>query len=120
MINKSEREARQDKLVALNALGVNPYPNETPPHHTISRAGRCKPGTKVALVGRISAIRTHGKSTFLDLVEDEQKLQIYCKQDVVGDVSYEIVGLLDVGDYLWAAGELFITKAGEPSLQVSE
>ncbi len=108
-----------EKLAELRKLGINPYPNTTPEHAVIEEVLHHKEGAKTATVGRVSAIREHGKSTFFDLVDDGHKLQIYFKQDEVGEKNYELLKLLDVGDYLWASGELFITKAGEKSLKVA-
>jgi lysyl-tRNA synthetase class 2 len=118
--NKSEREIRLGKLVALKKLGINPFPNTTPAHVVIEETRQKKAGAKVATVGRITAIREHGKSTFVDLVDNDQKLQIYFKQDEVGEQPYGLLKLLDAGDYCWVTGELFVTKAGELSLKVKE
>lgn len=118
--NKSEKEIRLEKLTELKRLGINPYPNTTPAHITISEARAKKDGAKLATVGRIAAIREHGQSTFVDLVDDDQKLQVYFKQDEVGQTAYDLLKLLDTGDYIWATGELFTTKAGELSLKAKE
>lgn len=118
--NKSEREIRLEKLEELKQLGINPYPNVTPEHEVIEAVRRQKEGAKAATVGRVSAIRGHGASTFMDLVDEDQKLQVYFKLDEVGEKNYELLKLFDIGDYLWAEGELFITKAGELSLKAKK
>jgi len=118
--NKSEKEVRLEKLAELKKLGINPYPNTTPAYKTILEVRDKKEGAKVATVGRITAIREHGKSTFLDLFDEEQKLQVYFKLDEVGEQNYELLRLFDMGDYLWVDGELFITKAGELSLKAKK
>ncbi|HSX41847.1 MAG TPA: lysine--tRNA ligase [Candidatus Saccharimonadales bacterium] len=117
--NKSEKEIRLEKLAELKKLGINPYPNTTPEHLVIAEVRGLKEGKPAATVGRVKAIREHGKSTFFDLVDDDQKLQVYFKQEDVGEKNYELLKLLDVGDYLWASGELFTTKAGELSLKAA-
>src|SRR3990167_9386727 len=118
--SRPESEIRLDKLEQLKKLGVNPYRSVRPEHITISEARGKKEGAKVAIVGRVTAIRSHGKSTFFDLQEDEAKLQLYFKLDEVGDKNYELIELFDHGDYLWVSGEIFITKAGELSLKAKE
>ncbi len=118
--NKSETTIRLEKLEELRKLGINPYPQSIPEHIVIEEVRIKKEGQKAATVGRISAIREHGKSTFIDLVDDNQKLQTYFKLDEVGEKDYHLLRLLDVGDYLWLSGELFITKAGELSLKVGK
>ncbi len=118
MENKSEAQVRLEKLEELKKLGINPYPQAIPTHTTIVEVKTEKEGTAAATVGRISAIREHGKSTFIDLVDEQHKLQTYFKLDEVGDAPYSHLPLFDVGDYLWVSGELFVTKAGELSLRV--
>ncbi|QQG49692.1 MAG: lysine--tRNA ligase [Candidatus Berkelbacteria bacterium] len=117
---RPESEIRLDKLQQLQKLGVNPYPAVVPEHLTLNEARQKKDGAKVAIVGRVSGIRGHGKSTFFDLVDEGDKLQAYFKQDEIGDKDYSHLALLDVGDFLWASGELFTTKAGEMTLKVKE
>jgi lysyl-tRNA synthetase, class II len=118
--NKPEAEIRLDKLNELKKLGINPYPSRTPSFHAIGEVRKKKEGEKTATVGRITAIREHGKSTFFDIEDPEEKLQVYFKLDEVGEKSYELLKLLDVGDYVWISGEMFITKAGELSLKAKE
>ena len=114
---RPESEIRLDKLDQLKKLGINPYPSATPEHITIEEARSKKEGAKVAIVGRITAIRSHGQSSFFDLQENEEKLQLYFKLDQVGEKFYKLLGLFDCGDYLWVSGQLFVTKAGELTLK---
>lgn len=119
MENRSEKEIRLDKLSQLQEMGVDPYPAVTPKHIDMVLARQKKEGDHEAVAGRIIAIRQHGKSTFIDLFQDDQKLQIYFKLDELGQL-YELINLLDNGDYLWVEGEFFITKAGELSLKAKK
>lgn len=118
--NKPEAEIRLEKLEALKKLGINPYPNTTPEHKTIAEALDKKDGAQIAIVGRLTGTRGHGKATFADLEDPEAKLQLFFKQDEVGEKQYELLDLIDIGDYLWVSGEMFTTKAGELSLKVKE
>ena len=118
--SRPEAEIRLGKLDQLKKLGINPYPSATPEHITIEEARSKKEGSKVAVVGRITAVRSHGKSTFFDLQENEEKLQLYFKLDDLGEKNYDLIELFDHGDYLWVSGELFVTKAGELSLKIKE
>ncbi len=120
MENKSEAQVRLEKLEELRKLGIEPYPATIPDHITIAEVKDQAEGAVAATVGRISAIREHGKSTFVDLVDEQQKFQTYFKLDEVGERQYSLLSLFDVGDYLWVSGELFTTKAGELSLKVKE
>jgi lysyl-tRNA synthetase class 2 len=118
--NKSEAAIRLEKLEELKKLGIDPYPAAIPDHTTIHQVRLLKEGDTAATLGRVSAIREHGKSTFIDLVDEQQKVQTYFKLDEVGERTYSLLSLFDIGDYLWVSGELFTTKAGELSLKVKE
>jgi len=117
--SRPEAEIRLEKLHQLKKRGVNPYPSAVPEHLDLKEARAKGEGEFVAVSGRIGAIRSHGKLTFLDLLAEEEKLQLYFKSNDLGR-DYELLELLDHGDYLWAEGKLFTTKAGELSLQVSK
>lgn len=107
-ILKSERLKH---LKALRAVGVDPYPARVTREHTIADAqGRL--GQAAAVVGRIRSIRSHGKTVFLDLVDESGHIQVYLKADDLGS-RYREVELLDEGDFLAVQGEVFTTKMGE-------
>jgi lysyl-tRNA synthetase class 2 len=59
--------------------------------------------------GRISSIRKHGKTTFIDIREEHFRLQIALKS-AAEEVPYRR------GDIIGAKGKAFITKKGELSL----
>lgn len=117
---KSEAAVRRDKLQALRELGIDPYPSETPEFMPLSEARQVKVGGVVGVAGRITGMRTHGRATFFDLTDEETKLQLYLRFDLVGEDNYEFLKFYDAGDYLWAKGEIFTTHAGELSLKVSD
>jgi len=120
MSQKSEKQIRAEKLAKLIKLGLNPYPSQPKEEFiTIPEARGQGEGTKLAVAGRILSIRSHGKATFLDLTAAESKLQIYCKEDVLGE-DYQLIPLLDTGDYLWTKGELFTTHSQELTLKASQ
>ena len=39
-------------------------------------------------VGRVNAIREHGKAVFMDIVDGESKIQLHFRYDVVGEESW--------------------------------
>lgn len=117
---KSEKEVRLEKLATLKKLGISPYPSKTPAHIVIAEARRKKEGEGVATVGRLTGFRGHGKATFADLEDPNDRLQLFFKSDEIGDKYYELLKLFDTGDYVWVSGEMFVTKAGEQSLKVKE
>ena len=73
-------------------------------------------GKVVSLAGRIMAKRGQGKVAFYDLLDVTDKIQLFCKKDILGDsyeevLSYDIVGV---------DGEVFATQRGEISIRVSQ
>ena len=72
------------------------------------------------MVGRIVALRLHGKAGFAHISSSGQRLQIYVKLDIVGPGTFELFQLLDLGDLIGVAGHLFRTKTGELTIWVKE
>ncbi|HUD20936.1 MAG TPA: lysine--tRNA ligase [Candidatus Saccharimonadales bacterium] len=120
MENKSEKKIRAEKLAGLKKLGINPYPAAIPPFVSVEEARTKKEGATVSIVGRITGLREHGKSAFLDVTFDDDKLQSYFKLDELGEEKFNLLKFFDVGDYIWVEGELFTTHAGETTIKVKD
>ena len=73
---------------------------------------------QVRVSGRITAIRGHGKLFFMDLRDESGKIQLLISKAVVGDEQFELVGLLDQGDFIETGGSVAKTTAGEISIKV--
>ena len=106
-----------EKLEKIRAINVNPYPAETPVHDRIQNI-KDQALLEAAVVGRLLGIRGHGKLIFADLVDESGKIQISFKADILSTENFELVKLLDIGDFVWVSGELFTTTAGELTIQV--
>ena len=118
--NRPEAETRLEKLDQLKKLGINPYPNVTPNHEPIEHVRRLDEGKSTTTVGRIESIRQHGKSAFVDLVDPEDKIQLFFSQAEIGNDDYQLLSLLDSGDYLWVEGTLFTTGSGELTIKIQK
>ena len=70
--------------------------------------------------GRIVAWRGHGKSAFAHLEDGSGRIQIYFRQNVLGEESFAQLDLLDLGDWLGVQGRLFRTRTGEVTVRVDE
>jgi lysyl-tRNA synthetase class 2 len=120
------REHRLEKLRGLrHELGVDPYPARVPRTHTTQAVldGFSEDSQQpVTVAGRIvGGIRAMGKSTFLHIQDGESRLQLYFKSDVLGPEKYNgLLKQLDVGDFIYASGVPFKTRAGEITVGVSE
>ncbi|MBI2563783.1 MAG: lysine--tRNA ligase [candidate division NC10 bacterium] len=118
---------RLKKLEELSRDGIDPYPSTFPITHlagdltgryaTADEAALAAAGP-VTLGGRVLSLRGHGKASFAHLKDQTGKIQIYVRQDVVGESAYHLFRRVDVGDFLGVQGRLFRTKTGELTIQV--
>ena len=74
----------------------------------------------VALAGRMTAFRNHGKSTFADLRDDTERVQIYMNAKGLGDEAYAALEDLDLGDFLGVHGNIKRTRTGEITVFVEQ
>jgi len=72
------------------------------------------------LAGRLVALRPHGKTTFAHLADQSGKIQLYFKIDDFGAAPYEVLALLDLGDFVGIEGTLFKTRTGEITVRVRQ
>ncbi|MDP8256228.1 MAG: lysine--tRNA ligase [Candidatus Alcyoniella australis] len=121
---------RREKLRAHEQAGNPAYPNDFKP--TITTVGLheiCDGQTLeqlaaddrgFSLAGRITALRDHGNTVFLDLLDRSGRLQLYVNRKSAGDELLELAKRLDCGDIVGAGGTAFLTRRGELSLNVSQ
>lgn len=113
--------ARREKLAELVKRGVVPFAyrfDRTGSAQAALAAFREDDATPYRLAGRLILLRPMGKTTFGHLEDGSGKIQIYVKIDTVGAEAYEVVKLLDLGDFIGVEGPLFRTKTGEVTLRV--
>ena len=70
----------------------------------------------VSMAGRIMAKREMGKAIFVDIADDKGRLQLYVKQNDVGEQSFDDVKKGDIGDIIGVSGSVFRTRMGEISV----
>lgn len=119
------KQIRKDKRQSLLDDGTNPYPYAFERGETASEAlEKFDPdsdeelGEEVAVAGRITAMRTHGGATFLDVSDESGTIQIYLSGGYLEDEDdYDTATeYWDVGDFIGVHGELFETNEGEISV----
>jgi lysyl-tRNA synthetase class 2 len=59
-----------------------------------------------------------GKSCFAHLEDRSGRIQLYFKKDLLGEESFGLLGLLDLGDWLGVEGDTFRTRTGEVSVRI--
>jgi lysyl-tRNA synthetase class 2 len=76
---------------------------------------------EVSVAGRVITLRPMGKALFAHLQDATGKLQIYLRQDIVGEASFkDFEEIVDPGDILGVKGRLFRTNTGELTVEVKE
>lgn len=74
----------------------------------------------VIIAGRIMTKRGKGKAGFAHIQDLTNQIQIYVRQDAVGEEQYGIFDTADLGDIVGVSGTLFKTKVGELSIKVED
>ena len=74
---------------------------------------------EVSIAGRLLTIRLMGNSAFANLHDDSGKIQIYLQKKHVGESGYKLFKIMDLGDIVGVKGEMFKTKTGELTINVS-
>lgn len=70
---------------------------------------------KVWLMGRVLAVREHGKITFLKLQDFYGQIQIILKKDITENYK-DFLDLVKIGDFFCFFGSAFLPKTNEKSL----
>jgi len=121
------RKVRIEKIASLKALGIDVWPCKAERTHNIVDiiANNINKSSEqlevesqdVSVMGRVNAIREMGKSIFMNITESGAKLQIYSRMNSVEEPGWQIVKLLDIGDFISVTGPLMRTKLGELSVR---
>ena len=125
------RRQRLAKVEAMRASGAEPYARGFDRTHTASEAvaafeaaeATADEGVEtrvgpVRVAGRLMRHRPQGKAGFGDIVDATGKIQLYAQQARLGD-AMALFNELDLGDIVGAEGELFRTRRGEVSVDVT-
>ena len=119
---KQIMDFRKEKLSRIKDSGINPYPVTFYPKDStkvILSDYKSWKGKDVTIAGRIMALRKMGKVSFSQIMDSEGKIQIFISRDALGESTYNIFKLLDIGDFIGIQGLVFKTKTGEISIKAS-
>ena len=111
-----------EKIKEIEALGVYPFGKKYDKVHMIGDLLKSSPETETTFktAGRIMGFREQGKAVFAHIEDQTGKIQVYIRQDQIGEEAFEIVKKLGVGDIIGVEGTLFMTQKGELTLRVSQ
>ncbi|MFZ0384632.1 MAG: lysine--tRNA ligase, partial [Solirubrobacteraceae bacterium] len=121
------RARRLEKLEALRARGVEPYPVRFDRDSTAGAVRRAHaelaPGTvtaaEVRLAGRLMAQRRHGGLIFGELRDETGAIQLMVARDQVGPAALHDFSDLDLGDWVGVWGTVVSSNHGELSVQLA-
>ena len=107
---------RRDKLAKLQEMGRDPF--------KVSRYDRTSNSTEikgnfeefegkvVKIAGRIMSKRIQGKAGFIDIQDQNGRIQCYVRLDRIGEEEYSIFSTYDIGDIIGVEGEVFKKDGG--------
>ncbi|MDX2163082.1 MAG: lysine--tRNA ligase [bacterium] len=142
--NRLEQE-RLDKLREIEARGVAAYPARVQRTHTCAAAiaaytaaereapaatapdggtvpAEGVPSITVIVTGRIRRQNIKGKVAFMHIEDESGRIQLFLRINDMDAAVYQLVAdkLIEVDDYVQAAGTLMRTQAGEISVRVTD
>ncbi|MFH1404856.1 MAG: lysine--tRNA ligase [Patescibacteria group bacterium] len=120
-----EEQARRDRLASIINKGENPYPSTAQRTHMVSdflnKFDSLSDSDEVIIAGRLKTIRKHGGLTFAHIQDESGMVQLVLHKDKIGDEQYGAFhDTVDMGDFVEAKGNKFVTKKGEQSLDLVE
>ncbi|TQQ84502.1 lysine--tRNA ligase [Peptacetobacter hominis] len=117
-------QVRRDKLANLQAMGRDPFKesryDRTHYSTEIKENFDELEGQTAKIAGRIMSKRLQGKAGFIDIQDQNGRIQSYVRKDRIGDEEYDIFKTYDIGDIIGVEGEIFKTKKGEVSIKANK
>ena len=120
--------ARFNKIERYNELGIDPFGCKYDWKNKVADI-RAKYGElseeelqgkeiPVNVAGRLMAIRSMGKASFVNLRDDTGAIQAWLGLNVVGEDNYKVFKLADTGDIVGLEGTLMKSRTGELTVRV--
>ena len=117
-------QIRRDKLAELQQMNKNPFDitkyEQTHSSKQILDGFDDLEGKRVSVAGRLMSKRGMGKVGFCDMQDNEGKIQLFVKKDLLGDDEYALFKKYDIGDIVGAEGVVFRTQTGQVSVKVDK
>lgn len=114
-------QVRRDKLKKLQESGRDPFKESRydRTHYSMEIKDNFESleGKTTKIAGRIMSKRIQGKAGFIDIQDQEGRIQSYVRLDAIGEEEYSVFSTYDIGDIVGIEGEIFKTKKGEISVK---
>ena len=100
-------------------MGLNPYPytfDQTHKSREIINTFEEFEDKTVSIAGRLMAVRLMGKASFCHIQDEQGRIQAYIRKDTVGEETYRLFKILDIGDHVGIEGKVAKTRTGEVTI----
>jgi lysyl-tRNA synthetase class 2 len=127
------QEQRLQVIEDLRKEGIDPYGSRFDRTHSTAEAkeffarSEAEAAEKehfatapVKLAGRIVSKRDQGKTAFVHISDQADKIQLYIRKDVLGEDAFAMLKRLYAGDIIGVEGPVFRTKTGEISIRAEK
>lgn len=121
---------RRQKMDELRENGLDPFGSRFERTHLSNEIREAYEGLtkeeldetvhEVKIAGRIMTKRGKGKAGFAHIQDLGGQVQIYVRQDAIGEEAYALFNSADLGDIVGVKGNVFKTKVGELSIKATE
>ena len=116
-------KARREKLAQIKEKGINPFTYQflrTRTAADILNDFESNENKNVSIAGRLMSIRRMGKASFAHVMDETDRIQLYVRRDQIGEETYDVFKLLDIGDIIGVSGEVMKTRTGEITIVATE
>ncbi len=128
MENDDTRNEKLHKIEELKAKGVELYPysfdvtdsaTQLRSEFDATLQAEDKTDRRVSIAGRIMLKRGMGAVLFMDLVDEDGRIQLFIQKNQLGE-AFGLAKEIDLGDIVGVKGFVFKTKLGELSVWVED
>lgn len=127
----SEQEmVRREKALEIRSLGIDPFGSRfdvttnskilNEEYGVFSKEELEDKNIFVVVAGRIMTKRRKGRAGFFHIQDKFGRLQIYIREDLVGEEVYDLFKKSDIGDIVGIEGNVFRTDTGELSVRATK
>jgi len=124
-------EKRKEKIKALRELGIDPFSNtfnrtDSVGDIVLKYSGESPSSFELdnvnyKIAGRVTAIRSFGKSAFIKILDNMKGIQIFISNNSAGKEKMDFFKkYVDVGDFIGVEGHCFYTRTEELSIEAKD
>jgi lysyl-tRNA synthetase class 2 len=118
-------KAKKDNLRKLRDKNINPYPYKfditaysVDLQKEYVALKNEETGPEFGVAGRVMAKRSFGAIAFIKAADSKGTIQLFFRKGVTPDAAFELLELIDLGDFVGVKGKIYRTQRGELSILV--